>query len=165
MLRRRSLLLALGLAPLTLRVAGAPAHAQTDPLPSWNDGPVKAAITSFVARVTTAGSANYRPPAERIAVFDNDGTLWCEQPAYLQAFFVLQRLHEQAAADPEFANRDVVKALLANDLAAAGTSMEHVDGAEEAVYERRCRPVVDFLGRPDLLDPALVHEHDTVGDL
>jgi phosphoglycolate phosphatase-like HAD superfamily hydrolase len=89
-------------------------------LESWNEGPTRAAILDFVARVTADGGPDYVPPSERIAVFDNDGTLWCEKPAYLQAFFVLQRLHEQAAADPELADRDVVKALLANDLAAAG---------------------------------------------
>jgi phosphoglycolate phosphatase-like HAD superfamily hydrolase len=89
-------------------------------LESWNEGPTRTAILDFVARVTAEGGPDYVPPSERIAVFDNDGTLWCEQPAYLQAFFVLQRLHEQAAADPELANRDVVKALLDNDLAAAG---------------------------------------------
>jgi phosphoglycolate phosphatase-like HAD superfamily hydrolase len=88
-------------------------------LESWNEGPTRAAILDFVARVTAEGGPDYVPASERIAVFDNDGTLWCEQPAYLQAFFVLQRLHEQAASDPELADRDVVKALLANDLAAA----------------------------------------------
>jgi phosphoserine phosphatase len=88
-------------------------------LESWNAGPTRDTIVDFVTRVTTEGGPDYVPPSERIAVFDNDGTLWCEQPAYLQAFFVLQRLHEQASADPELADRDVVKALLANDLAGA----------------------------------------------
>jgi phosphoglycolate phosphatase-like HAD superfamily hydrolase len=91
-------------------------------LESWNEGPTRAAILDFVARVTTESGADYVAPPERIAVFDNDGTLWCEKPAYLQAFFVLQRLHEQAAADPELAKNEVVKALLANDLAGAGKS-------------------------------------------
>jgi phosphoglycolate phosphatase-like HAD superfamily hydrolase len=89
-------------------------------LESWNEGPTRAEILDFVTRVTAEGGPDYVTPSERIAVFDNDGTLWCEQPAYLQAFFVLQRLHEQATADPDLANRDVVKALLDNDLAAAG---------------------------------------------
>jgi len=59
------------------------AHAQ-DPLPSWNDGPAKKSITEFVAKVTKEGSPDFVPPEERIATFDNDGTLWCEQPMYFQ---------------------------------------------------------------------------------
>src|SRR5215510_6024748 len=66
-----------------------PAQAQADPLPSWNDGPVKASITDFVARVTTQGSPNFVPVEERIATFDNDGTLWCEHPMYVQLAFAL----------------------------------------------------------------------------
>ena len=60
------------------------ARAQSDPLPSWNDGPAKATIIEFVAKVTKEGSPDFVPPAERIAVFDNDGTLWAEQPMYFQ---------------------------------------------------------------------------------
>ena len=61
-------------------------------LPSWNDTAAKQAITAFVARVTTEGGADYVPPNERIAVFDNDGTLWCELPVPVQAFFADDRL-------------------------------------------------------------------------
>ncbi|MET0603787.1 MAG: hypothetical protein ABW167_17515 [Baekduia sp.] len=70
------------------------------PLPSWNDGPAKAAILDFVARVTAEGGPDYVPQADRVAVIDNDGTLWCERPAYVQAMFILGRLHEQAEAIP-----------------------------------------------------------------
>lgn len=72
-------------------VAPSVAFAQSDPLPSWNDGAVKTSITSFVGRVAKDGGRDFVPPAERIAVFDNDGTLWCEQPIYFQAAFA-QRL-------------------------------------------------------------------------
>jgi phosphoserine phosphatase len=96
------------------------------PLASWNDGAAKAAILDFVARVTADGGPDHVPPADRIAVFDNDGTLWCERPAYVQAMFILGRLKEQAAADPELAARPVVQALLAGDLGAA-----HAAGAAE----------------------------------
>lgn len=96
------------------------------PLASWNDGPAKAAILDFVSRVTDAGGDGHVPPADRIATFDNDGTLWCERPAYVQALFLLARLGEQAAADPALAERPVVKALLAGDLAAASA-----EGLEE----------------------------------
>jgi phosphoserine phosphatase len=88
-------------------------------LASWNQGATRAAILDYLARITTDGGPDHVPASERIAVFDNDGTLWCEKPAYVQAFFVLERLHAQAAADPELASRDVVKALLANDPAGA----------------------------------------------
>jgi phosphoserine phosphatase len=82
-------------------------------LESWNDGPARAAILGYLEEIADVD------PADRIAVVDNDGTLWCEKPAYVQAFFILHRLAEQAAADPELAASPVVQALLANDLAGA----------------------------------------------
>ena len=80
--RRRALV---ALLAGTLAISAGHARAQSDPLPSWNDGAAKKSITDFVARVTTQGGADFVPPAERIATFDNDGTLWCEQPMYFQA--------------------------------------------------------------------------------
>ena len=71
-----------------------------DPLGSWNDGAAKAAINDFIARVTTSGTADFVPPAERIAVFDNDGTLWCEKPMPIELGFILQRLAAMGADDP-----------------------------------------------------------------
>ncbi len=73
-----------------------PALAQGDPLPSWNDGPAKSAILDFVKRVTTDGGPEMVPQADRIAVFDNDGTLWSEQPAYFQGMFVFDRIKAMA---------------------------------------------------------------------
>jgi phosphoglycolate phosphatase-like HAD superfamily hydrolase len=101
----------------------ATAFAQTDPLPSWNDGAVKKSIIDFVAKVTTQGGADFVPPAERIAVFDNDGTLWCEQPYYFQLAFALDRVKAMAPQHPEWKDRQPFKALLEGDkkaLAAAG---------------------------------------------
>lgn len=92
------------------------------PLPSWNEGAARSAILELVER-----AAAEVPPAERIAVFDNDGTLWCEKPAYVQAMFILGRLREQAEADPDLAARPVVQALLAGDLGAAA----HAGGLEQ----------------------------------
>ena len=63
-----------------------------DPLPSWNDGSSKRAVVDFVTRVTTPGGRDFVPQPERIAVFDNDGTLWAEQPMYFQAFFIFDRI-------------------------------------------------------------------------
>ncbi len=88
-------------------------------LPSWNEGAARTAILEFVERVSEEGGADYVPPAERVAVLDNDGTLWCEKPTYIQALFVVARLAEAAAARPELAEQPVVKALLAGDLAGA----------------------------------------------
>jgi phosphoglycolate phosphatase-like HAD superfamily hydrolase len=89
--------------------------AQIDPLPSWNEGAVKKSITDFVARVTTQGGANFVPPAERIAVFDNDGTLWCEQPVYFQAAFALDRVKAMAPNHPEWKSQQPFKAFLSGD--------------------------------------------------
>ena len=72
----------------------------TDPLPSWNDGAAKSAILDFVARVTKEGGPDFVPPPERIATFDNDGTLWCEQPMQVQVFFLIDRVKQLAAKDP-----------------------------------------------------------------
>ena len=91
------------------------ALAQNDPLPSWNSGAVRTSITDFVARVTTPGGADFVPPAERIAVFDNDGTLWCEQPIYFQAAFALDRVKAMAPHHPEWKSQQPFKAFLSGD--------------------------------------------------
>ena len=85
-----------------------------DPLPGWREGTAKAAIIDFVTRVSGSG-ADHVPESERIATFDNDGTLWCEQPAQVQALFVIDRVRELAATDPELAQRQPFKALLEGD--------------------------------------------------
>jgi phosphoglycolate phosphatase-like HAD superfamily hydrolase len=86
-------------------------------LPSWNEGPARTAILDFVARVTAEGSPDYVRPAERIATFDNDGTLWCEQPLQNQFFFVFDRLEALAAKDPALRERQPFKAFLERDIA------------------------------------------------
>ncbi|HKE92999.1 MAG TPA: HAD family hydrolase [Povalibacter sp.] len=93
------------------------AHAAApDPLPSWNDGPSKQAIVKFVTETTRQGSPQYIDPAERIAVFDNDGTLWSEQPAYFQALFALDRVKAMAPQHPEWQSRQPFKAVLEGDM-------------------------------------------------
>ena len=74
----------------------------SDVLPSWSDGAARQAIVAFVTRVATTGSTDFVPPAERIAVFDNDGTLWAEQPMYVQAFFIIDRINALASRHPEW---------------------------------------------------------------
>jgi phosphoglycolate phosphatase-like HAD superfamily hydrolase len=87
-------------------------------LPSWNEGPARTAILDFVARVTAERSPDYVRPAERIATFDNDGTLWCEQPLQNQFFFVFDRLEALATEDTALRERQPFKAFLEQDVAA-----------------------------------------------
>jgi phosphoglycolate phosphatase-like HAD superfamily hydrolase len=99
------------------------ASAQSDPLPSWNDGAAKKAITDFVARVTAQGGTDFVPPEQRIATFDNDGTLWCEQPYYFQLAFAFDQAKAMAPEHPEWKTEQPFKALLEHDrqaLAVAG---------------------------------------------
>ncbi|WP_145244801.1 HAD family hydrolase [Urbifossiella limnaea] len=98
--------------------------APADPLPSWKDTASKGAVLAFVAKTTKAGGPDFVPPAERIAVFDNDGTLWCEQPIVPQLVFALDRVKALAPQHPEWADKEPFKAALAGDvkaLAAGGT--------------------------------------------
>ncbi|HEX5123454.1 MAG TPA: hypothetical protein VFV97_09410, partial [Rhodanobacteraceae bacterium] len=94
-----------------------------DPLPSWNDGAAKQSIVAFVAAVTENGGKDFVPVDERIAAFDNDGTLWIEQPLYVQAAFMLDELKASAPNHPEWNDNAAFKALSAHDqkaLAAIG---------------------------------------------
>src|SRR5215203_2698083 len=99
--------------------------AQADPLPSWNDGAAKSSIIQFVARVTTQGSPDFVSPAERIATFDNDGTLWAEQPLYFQILFAIDRIKALAPQHPEWEDKEPYAALLRGDLKAGLAGGEH----------------------------------------
>jgi len=90
-----------------------------DPLPSWNDGKAKQSILAFVERVTTPGSPEFVPPADRIATFDNDGTLWAEKPMYFQLFFALDRVKVLAPKHPEWKDKEPFASLLKGDTKAA----------------------------------------------
>jgi hypothetical protein len=103
--------------------------AATDPLPSWSDGAAKRAIQGFVARVTTEGGADFVPVAERIATFDNDGTLWSEQPMYVQLAFAFDRIRDLAPQHPEWTTKEPFKSVLAGDLKAVFASGEKALGA------------------------------------
>ncbi|MGO6685560.1 HAD family hydrolase [Rhizobium leguminosarum] len=104
--------------------AAASAVAQTDALPSWNDTASKQAIVSFVEKVTRSGSADFVPEAERIAVFDNDGTLWVEHPIYTQLAFALDRVKVLAPEHPEWKDTQPFKAVLEGDMKALAASGE-----------------------------------------
>lgn len=100
-----------------------------DQLPSWNDGPHKQAIVSFVEKATTEGTPDFVPPAERIAVFDNDGTLWSEQPIYVQGAFIFDRVKALSNQHPEWKENEPFKSLLKGDLQTA------LAGGEAALAE------------------------------
>jgi phosphoglycolate phosphatase-like HAD superfamily hydrolase len=116
-------LTALAALAFWIGLAGAQIHAQTDPLPSWSDGEVKTAITGFITRVTAPGGPDFVPADQRIATFDNDGTLWSEQPLYFQFIFALDRIKAMAPQHPEWKETQPFKAVLEGDehtLMAAG---------------------------------------------
>jgi hypothetical protein len=105
------------------------AKATDDPLLFWNDGAVKKAVVDFVTRVTTEGGPDFVPPAQRIAAFDNDGTLWAEQPTYFQLAFALDRVKALAPQHPEWKKKQPFKALLEGDKKTFAT------GGEKALLE------------------------------
>jgi hypothetical protein len=118
----RALSLVVACALLVLTSSGI--SAQSGPLSSWNDGTAKKSIIDFVARVTSQG-ADFVPPAERIATFDNDGTLWTEQPVYFQLAFALDRVRALAPHHPEWKSEQPFKALLEKDMQAFAATGEN----------------------------------------
>ncbi len=101
-----------------------PVWAQTDPLPSWNEGAAKKTITDFVARVTAPGTDDFVPAGARVATFDNDGTLWTEQPNYFQAMFALDRVQSLAPQYPDWKEQQPFKAVLDDDMKALAAGGE-----------------------------------------
>jgi phosphoserine phosphatase len=118
-LRHRKTLLA---ALLVAFASGCTAAQAQDPLPSWNEGPAKSAIVEFVAAVTDENGNDYVEPAERIAVFDHDGTLWVEYPLYTQILFAFDRVKALAPQHPEWKTTQPFKALLEGDMETVGAS-------------------------------------------
>jgi len=109
---------------LALLVAPMSPGQADEPLALWNDGAAKKAIIDFVAKVTKEGSPDFVPPAERIATFDNDGTLWCEQPMYFQVLFAFDRIKATAEKHPEWKDKEPYKSVLAGDLQALSSQGE-----------------------------------------
>ena len=128
-MNRRALLSALAMLPMSRSLLPISAQAQTRAagaaLPSWNDGATKQAILNFVAAVTREGSPDFVPRAERIATFDNDGTLWVEHPMYTQLAFALDRVKALAPLHPEWKNAQPFKAALEGDMKTLAESGEH----------------------------------------
>jgi len=111
---RRSMVARVLLLAVSLTLAEQ-ALAQSDPLPSWNDGSAKKAITDFVQATTTQGTPKFVPPAERIATFDQDGTLWVEHPMYSQVMYCLERVPALVKAKPELAKVEPFKTVMSGD--------------------------------------------------
>jgi hypothetical protein len=129
---RRAMLAAFAVVPalpVIVPVAGLAQPAAGDPLPSWNDVASKKAIVTFVERVTRQGSPEFVPVAERIATFDNDGTLWAEQPMYFQLLFALHRVKVLAPQHPEWATTEPFASLLKGDVKGA------LAGGEPALFQ------------------------------
>jgi phosphoglycolate phosphatase-like HAD superfamily hydrolase len=107
-------------------LSGQPVGAQSsDPLPSWNNGPSKQAIRTFVRKISKPGTPDFVPPAQRIATFDNDGTLWGEQPFYFQFLFAVDRIKAMAAQRPEWKEKEPFASVLRGDMKAALAGGEH----------------------------------------
>jgi phosphoglycolate phosphatase-like HAD superfamily hydrolase len=160
------------LAVLSSAALVAPAAAQTDPLPSWNDGAAKKAIVEFVKATTTQGDPKFVPPEARVAVFDQDGTTWVEQPMYAQVMYCLERVPVLAKAKPELkavepfktvlsGNREALAKLTMQDLekilAATLTGMtveqftaQVKDWLASARHPRFKRPYTDLVYQPML---------------
>jgi len=124
---RRALVSTLATLPVlsgTLFSTSAPAQTAADPLPSWNDGAAKQTIVNFVTAVTRDGSPDFVPVPQRIATFDNDGTLWCEHPMYAQLAFALDRVKAMAPLHPEWKDKQPFKAVLERDMKTLAESGE-----------------------------------------
>lgn len=140
--------LALGALAGGLLFGGLPACVAdqgADPLPSWNDGPAKTSILDFVAKTTKAGGAHFVPVAERIAVFDNDGTLWPENPVPFELAFAFDRVKADAARHPEWKEKQPFKAVLENDL--RGLATQGMQGLIELVYATHAGMTTDEFDR------------------
>jgi len=108
----------------TIILSKSRALAQGNPLPSWRDGKAKQSILDFVATVTREGSPGFVPVSQRVATFDNDGTLWCEQPMYVQVAFALDQVKARAREHPEWKKKQPFKAVLDGDMKALAATGE-----------------------------------------
>lgn len=114
----------ISLALLIIVLASPLAARAAEPLSTWNEGPAKQAILEFVAKVTTEGGPDFVPPDERIATFDNDGTLWCEQPMYDQLVFAIDRVKQLAPEHPEWKTKEPFSSFISGDLKKAMSTGE-----------------------------------------
>ncbi|TQF12091.1 haloacid dehalogenase-like hydrolase [Myxococcus llanfairpwllgwyngyllgogerychwyrndrobwllllantysiliogogogochensis] len=167
--------------PSTLARGGSGLSGQGDPLPSWNEGPTKAALLDFVERVTREGGPDFVPAEARIATFDNDGTLWTEQPLAVELAFVIDRVKALAPQHPEWRHQQPFQGVLEGDLKAVAASGERglmqllaathsgvtteafdvtvKDWITTAKHPRFSRPYTDLVYQPMLELLALLRAH------
>ncbi|QEX16813.1 haloacid dehalogenase [Hypericibacter terrae] len=179
--RRQALTLPLAAAAVGLLAPSLAKAAADDPLPSWNDSRSKTAILDFVGRVTKEGGSDFVPVEDRIAVFDNDGTLWSEQPAYFQFFFALARVKQLYPEHPEWENQQPFAAAISGDMKTLAESGEKgmativmathagmttaefaqlvVDWATTAKHPRFNRLFIDLVYQPMLDTLALLRQN------
>ncbi len=124
LLRNRAIKAVLIVALASMPMTAAAGAASKNPLPSWNQGPAKQAIVAFVQSATDRSGTQYVPQDDRIAAFDNDGTLWAEQPLYFQGLFAFDRIKAMAPDHPEWREQMPFKALLENDMKAFAATGE-----------------------------------------
>ena len=157
----RSSRVAMTVVGLALATAARAQPVALDPLSSWNDGPSKQAIIQFVTRAATEGSPDFVAPPDRVATFDNDGTLWCEQPVYFQALFLFDRIRQLAATNPELKVKQPYRAILEDDRATMATFGEQEFAALVAAthsgmttdeFDRLARAWLDSGATPDSTD-------------
>lgn len=178
----RRALLRFGIAAALASAIILPVAARADPLPSWNEGPTKSAIVDFVTRTTTSGGPDFVPVEDRIATFDNDGTLWSEQPVYFQAEFIFDRIRAMAKDHPEWKDTQPFKAVIEGDIKAiaeagdkglmelltassTGMSVEDFQAAvlewtKTARHPRFDRPYTDLVFQPMLELLAYLRAND-----
>lgn len=140
-MKARNFLFAILLLAFSCSPKPKPEATNTDPLPSWNEGKTKSSITSFVGSVTTSGSPDFIPIEDRIATFDNDGTLWAEQPMYFQLIFAIDRVKELAPEHPEWNDQEPFKSLLNDDM--QGVMASGVPGLLKIVMETHAGNTTD----------------------
>lgn len=149
---------------LCLSLAAAAAFAalplSADPLPSWSETEAKARITGFVDSVTDPASPDYVTPADRVAVFDNDGTLWAEQPVYFQLYYAIDRLREAAEADPSILTSDVLTAAAEGDM--EGMLAGGMEGLMEVLAVSHAGVTVEDF-QADVADWLATATHPTTG--
>ena len=148
--------------------------AVAEPLESWNDGVAKARIMSFVETVTQEGGPDYVAPEDRIAVFDNDGTLWAEQPLYFQLLFAMDYLAERGAADPSILSTDILKAAAVGDvetvLGGGHAALNEVmtvshSGMSVEEFTRAARAWLDTTPHPTTNQPFISHIYQPMLEL
>jgi hypothetical protein len=143
-------------------LSGPLAQAQVDPMPSWRDGPARKAILDFVRAATDPAGQDFVPAADRIATFDNDGTLWVEQPIYTQVLFAIDRVKALAPGHPKWKTEEPFRSILAGDREAM--TQFTIQNIERAIAATHSRMSVDEF-RAIIQQWLATAEHPAISDV